>query len=45
LEFIIIADGKIVGQVFWDGVGDPPVPPGAALVTIAQAIDLRLGTE
>jgi hypothetical protein len=43
MEFLIVLGGSILGQVFWDGVGElPDLPSGSRMVTVGQACDLGL---
>lgn len=42
MQFIVILDGHVVGQIFYDGKTEPAVPDGAVLLTVGQAVDLGL---
>ena len=42
VQFIVVVEGKIVGQISWDGICDLPIPAGAVLLTIPQASELNL---
>lgn len=42
MQFIVVYRGRIIGQVDWDGEENLPLPEGATLLTIPQAIELNL---
>jgi hypothetical protein len=45
MQFIVVVDGKIVGQIHWDGLSELDLPMGAVIMSIAQAVDLGLAIQ